>query len=72
MKKAVSSYRKQVLKNKPESGAAALEYIIISVFGLILTAASISLVGRVVNEKLADYEEELGIELSIPTIDLND
>lgn len=69
MKKLLSQHRHHVFTGHREHGGAALEYIIVSIFGLLLTAASVSLVGRAIKEKLAAYEQELGIELNLPLLD---
>lgn len=52
----------------PEAGGVALEYIIVSVFGLLLAIASISFVGQAAKQKLAQIEQQLGIELKLEDI----
>jgi hypothetical protein len=49
----------------PETGGAALEYIVVSVFGLLLAIASIAFVGNAAKQKLAAIEQQLGIELNL-------
>lgn len=49
----------------PETGGAALEYIVVSVFGLLLAIASITFVGSAAKQKLAAIEQQLGIELNL-------
>jgi len=49
----------------PEAGGAALEYVVVSVFGLLLAIASIAFVGNAAKQKLAKIEEQLGIELKL-------
>ena len=48
----------------PETGGAALEYIVVSVFGLLLAIASIAFVGNAAKQKLGVIEQQLGIELN--------
>jgi hypothetical protein len=52
----------QSLHPNPESGGAALEYIIVSIFGLLLAVAAIAFVGQAAKEKLKGLEDKLGIE----------
>jgi hypothetical protein len=49
----------------PETGGAALEYIVVSVFGLLLAIASIAFVGNAAKQKLGAIEQQLGIELNL-------
>ncbi len=49
----------------PETGGAALEYIVVSVFGLLLAVAAIAIVGQATREKLASIEQKLGIQLNL-------
>jgi len=49
----------------PETGGAALEYIVVSVFGLLLAIASITFVGNAAKQKLGAIEQQLGIELNL-------
>ncbi|MFY7929089.1 MAG: hypothetical protein ACOVS5_09465 [Oligoflexus sp.] len=52
----------QVLFPNPETGGAALEYIIVSIFGLLLAVAAIAFVGQAAKEKLKGLEDKLGIQ----------
>ncbi|MCX6130252.1 MAG: hypothetical protein NTX25_14465 [Proteobacteria bacterium] len=55
----------RVLFPNAEAGGAALEYIVVSVFGLLLAIASIAFVGQAAKQKLAQIEQQLGIELKL-------
>ncbi len=46
-------------------GGAAIEYVIVSIFGLVLAVGSITLVGRAVQDKVQIMEEKLGIKLNL-------
>lgn len=48
-----------------EAGGAALEYIVVSVFGLLVAVASIAIVGQATREKLASIEQKLGVQLNL-------
>ncbi len=55
----------RVFGRNGEAGGAALEYIVVSVFGLLLAVASIAIVGQATREKLASIEQKLGIQLNL-------
>jgi formate hydrogenlyase subunit 3/multisubunit Na+/H+ antiporter MnhD subunit len=48
-----------------QTGGAALEYIVVSVFGLLLAVAAIAIVGQATKDKLASVEQKLGIQLKL-------
>ncbi len=48
----------------PETGGAALEYIIVSIFGLVLALSAIAFVSQAAKQKLAAVEAKLGIEFN--------
>lgn len=43
-------------------GGAALEYILTSIFGLMLSVAVIAYVGKAIRSKMSIMEDKLGIE----------
>ena len=45
-----------------QEGGAALEYVIISVFGLALSIAAVAYVRQAVERQFADFSQETGIE----------
>ncbi len=53
----------------PETGGAALEYIIVSIFGLLLAVAAIAFVSQAAKQKMAAVEQKLGISFDLE--DLN-
>ena len=46
-----------------QAGGAAVEYIIVSVFGLVIAIGAITLVGKAAQAKLNELEERLGLKL---------
>ena len=58
----------QVFNPKGEQGGAALEYIVVSVFGLLLSIAAIAFVGQAAEEKLRTLEEKLGVDFDFETL----
>lgn len=51
-----------------EFGGVALEYIVISIFGLLLAVAAITIVGKATQEKMANIEQQLGIDLDLDAL----
>ncbi len=51
-----------------ESGGVALEYIVVSIFGLLLAVAAIAIVGKATREKLSGIEQKLGIDLGLDAL----
>ena len=45
-----------------ENGGAALEYLVVTIFGIIVSLMVISICGKVVHEKLQEAFSKLGIE----------
>ena len=45
-----------------ESGGAALEYVVVSVFGLVLAIGAIAFISDSIEAKFANLEEAVGIE----------
>lgn len=52
-----------------EAGGAAMEYIIVSLFGTFLTIAALGYLSQVLQDKLSDIAQELGV--AAPTIRLS-
>lgn len=46
---------------KKQSGSAALEYIIVSTFGLLLSIIAVTYLGKVAKEKLDKLSEKTGV-----------
>lgn len=55
-----------------QHGGAALEYILVSIFGLILSLTTLSFVKSAIEEQLNKVESELGIELELNKLDIFD
>lgn len=58
-------------KKKPtdrEYGGSALEYLIVSLFSLLLAIAAIHFVGKVIKKHATDIESKAGITLELPKI----
>lgn len=53
---------------KDERGSAALEYIVVSVFGLILSIAAITFISQSIDEKFANLEESTGIKFDASSL----
>lgn len=49
-------------------GGSALEYLIVSLFSLLLAIAAIHFVGKVIKKHAADIEAKAGISLELPEI----
>lgn len=49
----------------PETGGAALEYIIVSIFGLLMAVAAITFVTQAAKQKMAAVEQKLGISFDL-------
>ncbi len=52
-----------------EAGGVALEYIVVSIFGLLLAVGAIAIVGKATKTKLAAIQEKLGIDLGLDALD---
>ena len=52
----------------PESGGVALEYIVISIFGLLLAVGAVAIVSKATKAKLATIEQKLGIDLGLDAL----
>lgn len=52
----------------PETGGAALEYIIVSVFGLLLAIAAIGFVAQTAKQKMATVEQKLGVSFDLDAL----
>jgi formate hydrogenlyase subunit 3/multisubunit Na+/H+ antiporter MnhD subunit len=52
----------------PEAGGVALEYIVVSIFGLLLALGAIAIVGKATQEKMAVIEQKLGIDLDLKSL----
>lgn len=51
-----------------EAGGVALEYIVVSIFGLLLAIGAIAIVGKATKEKMATIEQKLGIDLELDSL----
>ncbi len=58
----------KALHPNPEFGGVALEYIVVSIFGLLLAVAAIAIVGKATQDKMAKIEQQLGIDLDLESL----
>lgn len=58
----------QVFYPNREAGGVALEYIVVSIFGLLLAIGAIAIVGKATKEKMATIEQKLGIDLGLDAL----
>ena len=56
---------------KNQRGGAALEYILVSSFALVLTLSALGFIGKAIKNKVAEMEDKLGSSLEIPFLDNN-
>lgn len=59
------------LRRRPgdkDYGGSALEYLIVSLFSLLLAIAAIHFVGKVIKKHAAEIETKAGISLELPEI----
>lgn len=56
--------------NQKSKGGAAIEYIIVSTFALLLAVAGITFVSKTVKEKIKTIEDKLGITLESDDFDI--
>lgn len=54
---------------KGQAGGAAVEYVIVSIFGLVLAIAGIAIVTKTVKAKLGQFEEKMGIPIEDEALD---
>lgn len=54
---------------KGEAGGAAVEYVIVSIFGLVLAMAGVAIVTKTVKTKLTQFEEKMGIPIEDEALD---
>lgn len=54
---------------KGEAGGAAVEYVIVSIFGLVLAMAGVAIVTKTVKAKLTQFEEKMGIPIEDEALD---
>lgn len=54
---------------KSEAGGAAVEYVIVSIFGLVLAMAGVAIVTKTVKAKLTQFEEKMGITIEDEALD---
>ena len=52
------------------SGSATLEYVFITIFGLILTASAMKLIHKLYESKIAKLNSELNLDLDLGEIEL--
>ena len=50
------------MKKSNEKGGAALEYLIVTIFAMMISLALLSFCGRLINEKLNETFTKLGID----------
>ena len=61
-------FSQALYKEEKEAGGAALEYIIVSVFGLILALGAMGLVSKAAQEKLQGLEGKLGVKFDLQSL----
>jgi Flp pilus assembly pilin Flp len=54
---------KRIFRDGDEAGGAAIEYIIVSIFAMVVAVAGVTLVSKAVKKKLDDIQQKYGIEL---------
>jgi Flp pilus assembly pilin Flp len=62
------TFHKMTQKNGTERGGAALEYILVSIFGLLLSVATITFVSDAIQKKLDTIEERVGVKFDASSI----
>ena len=62
----------KLFRDNKRSGGAALEYVLVSVFGLILTMTALSFVKKAIDEQITKVEAEIGIDLNTSKLDIFD
>ena len=50
---------------KNETGSATLEYVFVTIFGLILTASAMKIIHKIYERKIRDVSSQLGLEVEI-------
>lgn len=58
----------KIFHPNPEFGGVALEYIVVSIFGLLLAVGAVAIVGKATQEKMANIEQQLGIDLGLEAL----
>lgn len=53
----------------PQHGGAAVEYLIVTIFSLVLTAAGIGMVVKTIKQKINDIESATDIDLDQDWLD---
>jgi hypothetical protein len=61
-----------LIRKQKNRGGAALEYVVISLFGITLTLGGISIVSNIYKEKLDKLSEKFGLEISSDFLDVTD
>lgn len=64
----LKTFHKKTQKEGIEIGGAALEYILVSIFGLLLSVATITFVSDAIQKKLDTIEEKLGVKFDTSSI----
>lgn len=67
----VSKFKTFHLKTRQEGierGGAALEYILVSIFGLLLSVATITFVSDAIQKKLETIEDKIGVKFDTSSI----
>ena len=59
-------------KRRRTAGSAALEYVLVSTFGLLAAVAAIGFVGKMFKDRLEKMSEKLGIEATELDLDIFD
>ncbi len=62
------NFHKKAFNPNREKGGAAFEYILVSIFGLLLAVAAITFLSEAMQSKLSQLEDKLGIEFDFSQI----
>lgn len=64
-KKFWYSFKSASRKLGKEHGGVAMEYVLVSVFGLLAAIAAITFISQAVESKFAAVEQELGVDFDL-------
>ena len=64
----LKKFNKRVFGKNLEKGAAALEYVLVTMFGLAFSIAAIAFVADTMGKKFKHLEESLGVEFDISSL----
>lgn len=68
MTNKIKKFHKKVVGSKGDHGGAAFEYILVSIFGLLVSVAAIGFLSGAMEAKLSQLESQLGISFDFSEI----